>query len=559
MSEQQTQGTGKAPAHVRSELVCAPKANSLVEVLREAAAQSPDKLYLNLLDSANKPKELTFKAVLEGAERWARWLCAKKVERGTRVAVLLPTGEDFLFAFFGAQMAGATPVPLAFPLALGNHEPYVLSLAKIVASASPKLFVTVPNLEAPARKLLETIPGCELFLPAQVTEAPPAAFPEVRPDDVALVQYASGRVNAPTGAVLTHRHVLSNVYGLGTALKLTADDVALTWVPLVHDMGLIGGLFTSLYWRCPLVVMPPQTFLMHPYLWLKNITQYKVTLAAAPNAGYQLCVKRVQERHLKDIDLSRWRLALNGAETVHPSTVQAFCEKFAAVGFDPKAMYPTYGLAENTLATACPDPETPYRTEQLEGQAPVASLGGPLAGQELAVVDEHNQVVGERVEGEVVVKGACVMREYLGNPDATHHAIDEKGWLHTGDLGFITEGRLCLTGRKKDMVIKMGRNYYPSDVEGLLAAFPRLAGGKAMAFASPNLTEGTEDLILVVESDPLDEAARKALATELNAELLGKIGIRADKVVTMAKGGMGSLDRARRAELRRLYLEGNLS
>ncbi|HEY3447248.1 MAG TPA: AMP-binding protein [Myxococcales bacterium] len=557
MSEQTT-GTGKVPAHVRSELVCDPKAKSLVEVLRKAAAERPDAVYLNLLDSANKPKELTFRAVLEGAERWARWLVSKKVERGSRIAVLLPTGEDFLFAFFGAQMAGATPVPLAFPLALGNHEPYVLSLSKIVASASPKMFVTVPNLEAPARKLLEGIPGCELFLPTQVGEAPAASFPEVREDDVALVQYASGRVHAPTGAVLTHRQVLSNVFGLGTALKLTADDVALTWVPLVHDMGLIGGLFTSLYWRCPLVVMPPQTFLMHPYLWLKNITQFKVTLAAAPNAGYQLCVKRVQERHLKDLDLSRWRLALNGAETVHPSTVQAFCEKFAGVGFNPKAMFPTYGLAENTLATACPSQDLPYQTEQLEGGIPVASLGGPLAGQELAVVDGSDAVVGERVEGEVVVRGPCVMSGYLGNEDATRHAIDEKGWLHTGDLGFITGGRLCLTGRKKDMVIKMGRNYYPSDVEGLLASFPRLAGGKTLAFAAANLVEGTEDLILLVESDPLDEAARKSLTTELNAEMLGKIGIRADKVVTVAKGALGSLDRAGRAELRRRYLEGQL-
>ncbi|MGC4113232.1 MAG: AMP-binding protein [Myxococcales bacterium] len=546
------------PAHVRSGVVCDPKANSLVEVLRKTAAECPDKLYLNLLDAANKPKELTFKAVLDGAERWARWLVSKKVERGSRIAVLLPTGEDFLFAFFGAQMAGATPVPLAFPLALGNHEPYVLSLAKIVTSAAPKLFVTVPNLEAPAKKLLESIPGCELFLPGQVSDAPAASFPEIQPDDVALVQYASGRVHAPTGAVLTHRQVLSNVFGLGTALKLTADDVALTWVPLVHDMGLIGGLFTSLYWRCPLVVMPPQTFLMHPYLWLKNISQYKVTLAAAPNAGYQLCVKRVQERHLKEMDLSRWRLALNGAETVHPSTVQAFAEKFAPVGFNAKAMFPTYGLAENTLATACPSGE--FRTEQIEGGVPVANLGGPLAGQELAVVDDANQIVAERVEGEVVVRGPCVMSGYLNNPEATRRAIDEKGWLHTGDLGFIAGGELCLTGRKKDMVIKMGRNYYPSDVEGLLASYPKTAGAPTLAFAAANLTEGTEDLILLVETEqPLDEAGKKALTTELNAEMLAKIGLRADKVIPMAKGALGNLDRARRAELRRQYLEGKLS
>ncbi|MBI5546902.1 MAG: AMP-binding protein, partial [Deltaproteobacteria bacterium] len=380
-------------AHLKSAVECTPQGRSLVEVLRRAASERPDALYLNLLDAANKPHELTFGQVLAGAERWAGWLASKGLPRGSRVALLLPTGDDFLFAFFGTQIAGLTPVPMAFPLALGNHEPYVASLSRIVCRAEPSLFITVPHLEAPARALLASAGSSgEVVVPAQVVDAGAAAatqFPEIGEADAALIQFASGRVREPTGAVLTHRQVLSNVFGLGTALKLTADDVALTWVPLVHDMGLIGGLFTSLYWRCPLVVMPPQTFLMHPYLWLKNITQFRVTLAAAPNAGYQLCVKRVQDRHLKDMDLSRWRLALNGAETVHPSTVEAFCQKFAPVGFDRKAMCPTYGLAENTLATACPDPAEPYRTETLDG-----------------------------------------------------------GWLRTGDLGFIAGGRLCITDRK---------------------------------------------------------------------------------------------------------------
>ncbi len=547
------------PAHLKSAVACEPGAASLVDVLRRAAAECPDAMYLNLLDPANKPNELTFKQVLDGSERWARWLRTRDVGPGTRVGLLLPTSEDFLFAFFGIQMLGAVPVPFAFPLALGNHEPYVLSLAPIVASAKPQLFLTTPHLEAPAKQLVASV-GAQVATPAQVTDPGSGPeFPRLKPEDIALIQYASGRVRAPTGAVLTHGSVLANVYGLGTALKLTKDDVALTWVPLVHDMGLIGGLFTSLYWRCPLHVMPPQTFLMHPYLWLKNITQYKVTLAAAPNAGYQLCVKRVQERHLKDMDLSSWRLALNGAETVHPSTVEAFCEKFKAVGFDRKAMCPVYGLAENTLATACPELESAYQTDSLPelAGAPIVSLGGPLAGQELAILDAQGNVLPERTLGEIVVRGPCVMARYHLDEAATKRAIDANGWLHTGDEGFIADGRLMLSGRQKDMVIKMGRNYYPSDVEGQLSGFKTL--GPTMAFAVPNLTEGTEDLVLLAEHAPLDEAAKKQLGIDLNAELLAKIAIRADKLVFVAPGTLGTLDRTRRAELRRAYTEGKLA
>jgi acyl-CoA synthetase (AMP-forming)/AMP-acid ligase II len=469
------------------------------------------------------------------------------------VALLLPTGEDFLFAFFGAQMAGLVPVPLAFPLALGNHEPYVASLSRIVESARPALFITVSHLEAPAKALLAG--ACEVVTPAQVSEGAGGALAEIGEGDLALIQYASGRVREPTGALLTHRQVLSNVFGLGTALRLTADDVALTWVPLVHDMGLIGGLFTSLYWRCPLIVMPPQAFLMHPYLWLKNISQFKVTLAAAPNAGYQLCVKRVQERHLKEMDLSRWRLALNGAETVHPETVEAFSAKFAPVGFAKRAMCPTYGLAENTLATACPDPSQPYRMVSLDGQT-VVSLGGPLAGQELAVMDPGGAIVNEHTVGEVVVRGPCVMAGYFHNEVATREAIDSQGWLHTGDLGLVSDGQLCLTGRKKDMVIKMGRNYYPSDIEGLLASLPNAL--RTVGFACANRVEGTEDLVLLVESPPRDPDATKQLTLEVNGELLAKLGIRADKLVCVPPGSLGEAGPTRRAELRSRYLAGTL-
>ncbi|HEY3352654.1 MAG TPA: AMP-binding protein, partial [Polyangia bacterium] len=330
------------------------------------------------------------------------------------------------------------------------------------------------------------------------------------------------------------------------------QDVALTWAPLVHDMGLIGGLLTSLYWRCPLHVMPPQTFLMHPDRWLKNISRFRVTLASAPNAAYQLCVKRVQDRHLEGVDLSCWRVALNGAETVHPSTVEAFCARFAAAGFSRRAVVPSYGIAENTLATACPTLDEPYRTRP-HGGVPVVSVGGPLAGQELAILDGAGAVVGEDQVGEIAVRGPCVMSGYHGDERATRRAIDARGWLHTGDLGLVAGGELYITGRKKDMVIKMGRNYYPSDVEGALAAFPGL--GATLAFAAPNLADGTDDLILLAESAPQGAEAEVKLGKAINAELLGRLGIRADTISLVAPGSLGGAADGGRRALRDGWLE----
>jgi acyl-CoA synthetase (AMP-forming)/AMP-acid ligase II len=521
-----------------------------VALLRQAAAERPDGLYLDLLDERNAPHERSFGAVWAGAQGAARGLRARGVRRGDRLALLLPTGDDFLHAFFGALVAGAVPVPLPFPLTLGDPAALVLGLAPIVASAAPALLVTLPHLADAAAGLVAGDPG-RVVLPAAIAAAAAAApgddFPEPDGADLALLQYASGPVLAPTGVTLTHRHILASVFGLGTALRLTERDVALTWAPLVQDMGLIGGLLTSLYWRCPLHVMPPQSFLMHPDRWLKNIARFRVTLASAPNAGYQLCVRRVQDRHLDGVDLSSWRVALNGAETVRPATVEAFRARFAGAGFDPRAVVPSYGIAENTLATACPDLDDladPYHVATFDGGAPVVALGQPLAGQELAIMDARGAIVAAGAAGEVVVRGPCVMAGYHGDVAATRRAIDAAGWLHTGDRGVIADGRLYLTGRLKDMVIKVGRNFYPADVEGVLAA--AAPAGRVLAFACPNAAAGTEDLVLLVEGVGPDAAAERAL----NAALLARLGLRADRIVPVAPGALaGPRDRAHREEL----------
>ena len=508
-----------AQAYLENQVPCQPRWATLNDALRTAAEEDPDRLYVDLLDTRNESHRLTFADVNALAEDWARALLQHGLGRGARVVILLPTSAEFLAAFYGTLLAGGVPVPLAYPIAPGKAEAYVLGFTEIVRNVAPEIMVTTETYAAEAT----TLAGADrVLVPAALGGAGRSALPDVGADDLALLQYTSGPVGSPAGVALSHRQIMANVTGMGTALALTREDVALNWIPLVHDMGLIGGLFTSLVYRCPLHVMPPQSFLMHPHRWLHNISKLGVTLSVAPNSAYRLCLRRVRDKHMDGMDLSRWRVAVNGAEMVHHDTVASFRERFGPVGFAPAAMLPVYGLAENTLATACPPLDRPYTTDA-QG---VVSVGGPLPGQALSIRGDHG-VLAEGELGEICVRGPCVMRAYHDNDDASARALQD-GWLRTGDLGAIAGGRLYIHGRIKQMVIKMGRNYYPDDIERML--------GGGVAFAWPNADSGTDDLVLVRESEPLSSEANKDLGNRLNAELLAGLGIRVDRLVLVPPG-----------------------
>ena len=548
---------GDRPARLDSPLPCEPRAATLVEALRRAAAEVGDRLYLNLVSPKGDENRLAFADVLTGAEHWANAFLARGIARGDRVALILPTSEAFVAAFFGAQMAGGVPVPCPFPVGVGDVEPVVMSSKPVMASAKPKIIVTKSSsvLSGPAGKLADGLdPAAQLMLAddAPPEDRRPGRWPEVGPDDLAMLQYSSGPVLNPHGAALTHKNVLSNVEGLGRAIRMSEDDVALCWVPLVHDMGLVGGLFTTLYWRCPMHMMPPQAFLMHPHSWLENISKYGATISVAPNAAYQMCVRRVRDRHTSGLDLSRWRLALNGAETVYPETAAAFTDKFAGIGLPKTAVRPIYGLAENSLVASCfgldgdlvtvPDPGGSGRD--------LVSVGQPLAGQRVRITDSSGQTLGEDEVGQIQVAGPCVMRGYFDDRPATESALAD-GWLRTGDLGFVSGDHLYVSGRTKDIVIKLGRNYYCDDLERTLEESPAGLANRAVAYAAANARSGTDDLVLFVETAHATDGDRR-LPAKINADLLSTYGIRADRLVVLPPGGLPSEgSRAERRELMR--------
>jgi fatty-acyl-CoA synthase len=552
---------------------------TLVEAL--ARWRTDDEVYVDFLDSRNQSNPVTWKEAWAGAVRYATFLRNRGLKRHGKVVLLMNTGKDFLFAMHGVQLAGGVPVPCAPPHTIGDLDKYLQNLRHIVQNCEAEFLLTDPRFKIAIGTVMADKNSLRHLVQAPEVHDEPAKFPgelSVSGDDPALIQYTSGTTHLPKGVVLTHRNLVSNCYGIGVGLERRDTDMALGWLPLFHDMGLIGLLFTSLLWRYPLHLMSPEVFLLHPNWWLENMTRFKVTICPAPNFAYHMCARRISDAQLAKLDLSPWRVALNGAEPVDHGTVEEFKRRFGPVGFGDKVLLPVYGMAENSLAATFPDNRTPYETElldreALEGDGKVrpangsgkmpyyaVSVGYPLAGQQVSIVNEADLVLDEGSVGEILVKSPSITSGYYRNEEETARVLRD-GWLHTGDLGYISERRLFVTGRKKEMIIKRGRNYYPYDIERIASSVQGIRKGCLAAFACFNEETGTEDLVLVAETREEDRKQRERIETQVNGELLASLGIRADKLVlvppkTIPKTSSGKIQRV---SCRERYVNGNLA
>jgi acyl-CoA synthetase (AMP-forming)/AMP-acid ligase II len=400
--------------------------------------------------------------------------------------------------------------------------------------------------------------------------ATPTPLPSVSGSDIAFLQYTSGTTGNPKGVMISHRAVCANTYGIARGMKQTSDDVGVSWLPLFHDMGLIGALLRAVCHPTPLHVMPPERFIVKPAGWLKLMSDVGGTLSPAPNFAYDLCTARAGE--LEGVRLDRWRVALNGSEPVHAPTLSRFFEKFGPLGFDPAAMMPVYGMAEATLAVTFSPVGQNVRALGLDrksleedgrvvlsGEAAARlaiSVGPPLAGTSVSVVDESGRVVPEGVVGEVRVSGPSVMDGYFRNETASAAVLSD-GWLSTGDLGFVHGGSLYIAGRAKEMVIKGGRNLYPYDVERVVGELTGVRLGGVAAFGRVNEATGTDDLVVVAETSEKDPTVREALTRSIRGEVLAVLGVGVDDVRLWPVGGVPrtSSGKIRRKECKRLAAE----
>ena len=562
--------------------------DTLTEVLRRWVATEPDRKHLVLLESDREVVSLSFGKLLEGAEGVARGLRSQGVERQQTVALMLPTSREFFFGFMGTLLAGAVPVPIYPPVKIDQIEEYaerqvrILRNAQVTALLTPKRATKLARLLRPNVPSLRAILRPEKFLEEKGTAVPvESPGPRVGSEDLALIQYTSGSTGDPKGVALTHGNLLANIRSIGEAVQVATDDVVVSWLPLYHDMGLIGCWLSALYHGLKMVCFSPQEFVSQPKRWLQALSDFRGTLSAAPNFAYELCVRRIRDRDLDGLDLSAWRAALNGAEPVNPDTVDRFSERFGVCGFRTEAMLPVYGLAENAVALSFPPLGRPPWVEAIdrdilhrEGRAvPVGdqhgdteplrsiSVGVAIPGHEIRVVDDHDREVAERVEGNIQFRGPSATSGYFRNPKATAAIRTGDGWTRTGDRGYLADFELFITGRSKDLIIKAGRNLDPAEIEAIAGEVDGIRRGCVAAIGVSNPTTGSEDLVVIAESRKEGSGTRRRLAAEVRRRISDATKVSPDEVLivpprTVPKTPSGKL---RRAETRGRYLSKTLT
>ncbi|MDH5601511.1 MAG: AMP-binding protein, partial [Gammaproteobacteria bacterium] len=394
----------------------------------------------------------------------------------------------------------------------------------------------------------------------------------LNPQDIAFLQYTSGSTGNPKGVVLTHANLLANVRAMGKAVEATPNDVFVSWLPLYHDMGLIGAWLGSLYFAMTLVVMSPLSFLTRPKRWLWAIHQYRGTLSASPNFGYELCLKRLTSEDIEGLDLSSWRLAFNGAEPVSPETIKRFSEFFQGVGFKTESMMPVYGLAESSVGLAFPSlPQKPIidrikrdefsqtgeaiptQPQDTNALSFVAS-GQALDGHEIRIVNTDGQELAERHEGYLQFRGPSVTSGYYRNPEETKKLFIAD-WLNSGDLAYIANGEIFITGRNKDVIIRAGRNIYPHELEEVIGNIDGIRNGCVAAFPAKDQSSATERLVILAESRETDQAVKQELKNQISSLASDLVGLPPDEIIiapphTVLKTSSGKV---RRSACRELY------
>ena len=554
-------------------------AATLVEVL-ESRVQSNAAATHAVVLGDGPPEILTYAQLQHGAQIVAGGLLRAGVQPGATVALMLPTSTAYLHGFLGVLLAGAIPVPIYPPTRPSQLEEHVQRHGGILGNAGADALITFQEARVVAQLLRARVPTLRKVL--SIAELLQGERLEMTPhapsaDSVAMLQYTSGSTGAPKGVVLTHANLLANIRAMGRVVRASDSDVFVSWLPLYHDMGLIGAWLGSLYYGCLFVVMPPTSFLTRPVRWLRAIHDHRATLSASPNFGYELCARRLRDEDLQGLDLSSWRVAFNGAEPVSADTLERFRRRLAPCGFRPAAMTPVYGLAEAAVGLTFPPldrgPITDciHRHEMMRsGRAlPVAtdhphalhfvSCGRPLPGYEVRLVGEGGAEVPERVEGTVEFRGPSATAGYYRNPGATGRLLHGE-WLDTGDRGYMTGGELYVTGRVKDIIIRRGQHIYPDELERTVGDLEGVRKGCVVAFGTREPATASEKLIVLAETRYTDPAQRAQLTTRINQRVVDNLGEPPEDILlapphTVLKTSSGKL---RRAATRAAYEEGSL-
>ena len=530
------------------------------------------------VNRAGEAEFYAYDTILERARAAAAALQARGVAPGDRIAIILPTSIGFFDAFLGSILAGAIPAAMYPPVRLGRLDEYFVRTRTMLDTIGARLLVTDARVGRLLGRAAAGVSTLENRL--DVTELARGTATAWKPapvgvDAPAFLQFSSGTTVEPKAVMVSHRNALANLAMIDLLFQDASPEEAeqggVCWLPLYHDMGLLGCMLLGLYHPGTITYINPEDFIVQPALWLQTLSRYRALCSPAPDFAYGLCYAKIRDEQMAGVDLSHWRFALNGAEPIDAAGMERFCARFARWGFKPEAMTPVYGLAEAGLAVTFSDPRTPPHVREfdrdllsLEGKAQpgvgrkLPSVGRPLPGLQVEIRSERNERLPDGEVGSIMVSGSSVTRGYFGNAERTA-AVLRDGWLDTGDLGFFFEGELYISGRQKDLIIIRGRNYAPQEIEALATGTAGLRTGCIVAGGCVIDGEG-EQLVVLAEKDTRSDRPDDQLAADIHARVLQGIGLAPREVVVLRAGTLPrtSSGKLRRAAAMQGYISGTL-
>lgn len=507
------------------------------QVLQQAYLQKPEQVAIYLQHAGKPDLPISYRQLLDGANGYAQTYAARGIKPGEVIVLILQHGEDLIYSYYGAILHGAIPSIMPFLTEKLSAERYRADLASLVEITKPAAIVTYPEFQAEVQAALraEDSVRAVIITTDRAADAPPdfASLPGLKrqPEDVVLLQHSSGTTGLQKGIALSHRAVFNQLDVYSQTIHLNPDDIIVSWLPLYHDMGLIAGFLMPILRGIPLVLMSPFDWVRAPYRLLQTVSRYRGTISWLPNFAYNFCAQKIRERDLEGVDLSSWRAVINCSEPVRWDSHQAMIERFAPYGLRKESLMTCYAMAENVFAVTQGGVDAPLASAMIDREAlqtelvakpaiegkpalHMLSTGRAISNTRIRIVDPSGKTLSDHQVGEVAIQSDCMLTGFFHRTDLTTQAFID-GWYLTGDFGFLADGELYITGRKKDLIIVGGKNIYPQDLERLAMEVPGVHPGRVVAFGIYNEEQGTEEVIMVVESDNPDQQEAERLAGEI--------------------------------------------
>jgi acyl-CoA synthetase (AMP-forming)/AMP-acid ligase II len=525
-------------------------------LLQRSFLEVPEKTSIVLQHAGQPDQAITYRELILGANQYALTFARENLKPGEVALLILPHGQDLTFAFWGAVLHGVIPAIMPFLSEKLSPERYRADLASLISITKPSAIITSAEFEAEARSAL--LPGDSVLRVIVTNTVEPQSEPDfdslsgmkASSDDIVILQHSSGTTGLQKGVALSHKAVLNQLEAYSKAINLDSEkDVIVSWLPLYHDMGLISCFLMPVLLRVPVIEMSPFDWVRAPYKLMQAVSQYKGTLSWLPNFAYNFCANKIRERNLEGVDLSTWRAIINCSEPVHVESHKLFAEKFEMFGLHPQILQTSYAMAENVFGVTQSSLEHGPTVDEIDRESfmtnrvatpPITgrpsmkmlSSGRPLDNTKIRVVNENGEDIPDRLVGEIMLQSNCMLIGYYNRPDATETAL-RNGWYLTGDYGYLADGELYVSGRKKDMIIVGGKNIYPQDLETLTSEVPGVHPGRTVAFGMYDEEAGTEEVVIIAEVDSEEPSEQEVIADAIRKHVTksSAIALRHVKVV----------------------------